>query len=260
MVGLVAFPCRAFRQIPASLSTASLLCLTADPCRAFGAFLPFGPGKVAKGWRTAAGVPEIPRARVVLGNPGCRGLVGMEALTARQGSQRGPAARDGFGFLRGIQPGFAFRCFSAGPPRRSRRRFAALLCCTSRHSRTMPSALPCAAAWGDSAERWESGVSRARGHGSADGAAGERAGARGRGGVRDFSGNSTMVGLVAFLCRAFRQISAALSNTSLLCLTAHPCYAIGGFLRFSSGWRRGWWGFGVPLGHPGCRGLAGMRA
>ena len=67
------------------------------------------------------------------------------------------------------------------------------------------------------------------------GAAGERrvfegSGRRGlarRGWVRVFSGNSTGLRLPAFLCRAFRQILAALSNASLLYLTAHPCYPFG---------------------------------
>ena len=143
MVGLVAFPCRAFRQIPASLSTASLLCLTehpcgaflrspvvppAYPCRAFGAFLPFGPGKVARGWRTAAGVPEIPWAQVVLGNPRCRGLVGMEAPVARQGSGGGR----GMGWVR-VFAGNSIRlrlpvfpCFTPGTSMPRLRRFPAL--------------------------------------------------------------------------------------------------------------------------------------
>ena len=42
-----AFLCRVSRQTPAALSSVSLRCLTAYPCRAFGASLPFGPQKVA---------------------------------------------------------------------------------------------------------------------------------------------------------------------------------------------------------------------
>ena len=127
----------------------------------------------------------------------------------------------------------------------------------------------------------ESGVLRPRGYGSACSAAGEwarttaeeRAEAGGRGWVRDFSGNSTMVRLVAFLCRSFRQISAALSSASLLFLTAYPSGAFrrfhavpqtihatpcGASLRFGSGWSRGAaGGFGVSWG---IRGVAGLRA
>ena len=50
-----------------------------------------------------------------------------------------------------------------------------------------------------------------------------------------FLGNSTRLRLAAFLCRSSRQISAALSSVSLLCLTAHPCRAFGASLPFSLG-------------------------
>ena len=76
---------------------------------------------------------------------------------------------------------------------------------------------------------------RACGQRNAYGAAGERAEARGRGWVRVLPGNSTELRRPAFLCRASRQIPAALSSVSLLCLTAHPCRAFGASLPFSLG-------------------------
>jgi len=81
----------------------------------------------------------------------------------------------------------------------------------------------------------ESGVSRARGHGSADGAAGEPAGARGKGWVRVFAGNSTRLRLPVFLSRASPQIPAALCSASLLYLTAQPDHAFGAALRCGLG-------------------------
>jgi len=44
-----------------------------------------------------------------------------------------------------------------------------------------------------------------------------------------------MLRLAAFLCRAFRQIPAALSSPSSLCLIAHPSRAFGGFPAVLSG-------------------------
>ena len=83
----------------------------------------------------------------------------------------------------------------------------------------------------------------ARGQGSvcaaawewAEPTAGERARARGRGGVRVFSANSIKLHFAAFLCRASRQIPAAPSSAPLLYLTAHPCRACGALLPFGSG-------------------------
>ena len=54
-----------------------------------------------------------------------------------------------------------------------------------------------------------------------------------------FSGTSTRLRLAAFLCRASRQIPAALSSAYLLCLTAYPCRAIRRFLVVGSARRRG---------------------
>ena len=142
---LTAHPCGAFRR--------SHVVLPAYPRCAFGAFLPFGPGKVARGWRSAAGVPEIPRARVVLGNPGYCGLAVMGAPAARQGSGQGPrrrsvlrpAAGDGFEIFRGTQLWFALWRFSVGPFGRFLPRFPALPCCSSRHIQVAPSgvSMPC---------------------------------------------------------------------------------------------------------------------
>ena len=85
------------------------------------------------------------------GHPGCRGLVGMGAPTARQGSGRGPAAGEGFEIFRGTQLWLALWRFSVGPFGRFLPRFPTLLCFASRPIPATPSAVSCVLARGDGA-------------------------------------------------------------------------------------------------------------
>ena len=169
----------------------------------------------------------------------------------RQGRGRGLAAWDGFGLFRGIQIRLCLSvlfCGSLLPI--SATLWGAPMLCAFGTSGPRFSAPTCASlgvmergGGGGRASLGGFGASRACGQGSACGAAGEwagptageRVGARGRGWVRDFSGNSTRLRLAAFLCRASRQIPAALSSASLLCLTAHPSRPFGGSLPFGPG-------------------------
>ena len=131
------------------------------------------------------------------------------------------------------------RRFSVGSPGISLPRFPALPCFASRHIPAAPSALPCTSARGGGAGQRVVEVAW-----GVRGVAGLRAwerlwrgvgvgGARGRGWVRDFSGNSTRLRLAAFFCRAFRQIPDALSSASMLCPRHIHAAPFGASLRFA---------------------------
>ncbi len=96
-----AFLCRASRQIPAAPSSAPLLYLTAHPCRACGALLPFGSGKVA----------------VVRGG-GASGVAwGVGALRACGHGNACGTAGGGFGVFSGNSTMLRLRPISAALPR-----------------------------------------------------------------------------------------------------------------------------------------------
>jgi len=117
---LAAFLCRASRQIPAALSSAFLPCLMAHrwsafrrshamppayPCRALGAPLPFGPGKLV-----------VVRWRGVVGGSGCLG--GIRGVAGSRAGGAGGVAGDGFGVCSGNSTGLrpaAFLCRVSRP-------------------------------------------------------------------------------------------------------------------------------------------------
>ena len=178
----------AFRRFPAVSS--------AHPYRAFGGCLRFG----SEWWRGKAG------GLWFLESSGCRGLAGSGASAARHGSGQGPrlgsglrpAAWDGFGILRGIEPCRAFRCLSGGP---AANLLGAPMLCTFGTSGARPLRFLLSRLGVDGARRrkvleclWGAVALRARGQGSVCGLAwewagptpGERAKAHGMGWVRFF--------------------------------------------------------------------------
>ena len=139
MFRLPAFPCLTARQIPAALSSASRLCprqIDAAPSA-----LPCLSVRGRWRWCGAVGCPGW------LWRSGLCWLAGMGAPAARRGSGRGPrpgpAAGDGFGIFRYIQPCYALRRFTVGPSGRSLPRFPALPCCTLWQIPAALPALPC---------------------------------------------------------------------------------------------------------------------
>ena len=148
---LAAFLCcvfGAFRQIPVAPSGASLLCLTAHPCRAFGASLPFSPGKVV--------VVRVAEGSGVALGVGAWWACGQGSAGSLAGEQAGPTAGDRFGIFRGILPCFAFRRFPVCRAGRSRPCFPALPGCAPGRSMLRLRRFPAfrSGEGGGGAERW----------------------------------------------------------------------------------------------------------
>jgi len=247
--GFTAGPCCAFRRF--------LAVPPAHPCCAFRLLPALRSREGGSGWWRA-----VPVVRGVLGHPAPYGLAGRGA--------GGGAVGDGFGIFTGNSTRlrlavFLCRAFRQIPAALSS---ASVLCLTAHPCRAFqrfPALRLRVVAWGggDSGCLWESGVSRARGHGNAGGAAwewaepaaGERSMSRDRRWVRDFSGNSTMLRLLAFLCRASRQIPlprfpalrccaswhipAAPSDVPRLCPRHIPAAPFGAAMPFGSEWGQG---------------------